>query len=295
MKLEIEYLKGLANNGGPSESQYVELGTLFKSINFRRKKGILSDSDIQKAWYELSDVFYTTDTMQGYAVLKPHGYAGDFIIIERIYSGWLSPKSHLVKWDHFFHAQEAPRAILNRKKYFLDILRSLRARDKKCNVLNIGCGPAQDVVEFLLEEKTQIFFECVDYDRNAIEYSFNKVQEKGLLSNVEFHRDNAFRFRPSKQFDLIWSSGLFDYLDDQNFKKLLMKQLAFVRAGGELIVGNFSLDNPTRDYMEFGNWFLHHRSPDDLIIMASECGVPREKIAVKSEPLGVNLFLHIIQ
>lgn len=295
MKLNIEYLKGLAENGGPAESQYEELGKLYKSVNSKRKKGIMTDSEMLSIWQALPDVFCTTDTMQGYALLKPHGYSGDFVIIERIYQGWLSPKSHLVNWDRFFHAQEAPRALINRKKYFLDILRSLRARENKCEVLNLGCGPTQDIVEFLSEGKCQIFFDCVDYDKDAIEYSFNKTKKKGLLSNIEFHLENALKFKPSKQFDLIWSAGLFDYLDEKTFKWLLMKQLSFIKTGGYLVIGNFSTNNPTRDYMECGNWFLYHRSSDDLIKMATECNIPREKIAVQSEPLGVNLFLHISQ
>ena len=215
------------------------------------------------------------------------------VIIERIYQRWLSPKEHLVNWDRFFHSQEAPRALLNRKKYFVDILNSLEEKDGKRDVLNIGCGPSQDVIEFLSQGKSHIFFQCVDYDKNAIEYSYNKIKEKGFLSNIEFHRDNALKFRPSKQYDLIWSAGLFDYLDAKTFGILLARQLDFIKPGGEIVIGNFSLNNPTRDYMECGNWFLHHRSPDDLIKIVTDCGISPEKISVKSESLGVNLFLHI--
>jgi extracellular factor (EF) 3-hydroxypalmitic acid methyl ester biosynthesis protein len=293
MQQEIEYLKILAEDGGPAESQYEELGNLYKTLNLKRKKGTMSESEVMSIWHALPDVFCTTDTMQGYALLKPHGYSGDFVIIERIYQGWLSPKEHLVNWDRFFHFQEAPRAILNRKKYFLDILSALDKKDGKRDVLNIGCGPSQDVVEFLSQGESHIFFECVDYDKDAIEYSYNKVKEKGFLSNLEFHRDNALKFRPSRQYDLIWSAGLFDYLDEKTFTMLLSRQLDFIKDGGELVVGNFSLNNPTRDYMECGKWFLYHRSPDDLIKIALECGVPREKVSIKSESLGVNLFLHI--
>ena len=85
LRLNIEYLKGLAENGGPVENQYEELGTLYKSINSKRKKGIMTDSEMLSIWQALPDVFCTTDTMQGYALLKPHGYSGDFVIIERIY------------------------------------------------------------------------------------------------------------------------------------------------------------------------------------------------------------------
>jgi extracellular factor (EF) 3-hydroxypalmitic acid methyl ester biosynthesis protein len=293
MRQEIEYLKALSDNGGPSENQYEELGELYKSINLKRKKGIVSEGEVMSVWQALPDVYCTTDTMQGYALMKPHGYSGDYVIIERIYQKWMSPKENLVNWDRFFHFQEAPQAIINRKKYFLDILCSLSKKDGKRDVLNIGCGPSQDVVEFLSQGESHLFFECVDYDKNAIEYSYNKVREKGFLSHIEFHRENALKFRPSRQYDLIWSAGLFDYLDEKTFKMLLMRQLAFVKDGGELVVGNFSLNNPTRDYMECGNWFLYHRTPDDLIKIASECDISRDKIVVKSESLGVNLFLHI--
>ena len=293
MLQEIEYLKILADNGGPMESQYEELNKMYKSINKKHKEGLMSEGDVMSIWQSLPDVYITTDTMQGYVLMKPHGYSGDFIIIERIYQGWLSPKRHLVNWDRFFHAQEAPRAVVNRKKYFVDLLCSFNTTDTKREVLNIGCGPSQDVIEFLSKGKSRIFFECVDYDKDAIEYSYNKVKEKGFLSNIEFHRENAFKFKPSKQYDLIWSAGLFDYLDEKTFKMLLTRQLDFVKTGGKLVIGNFALNNPCRDWMECGNWFLYHRSPDDLIKIASECGIAREKIAVESEPLGVNLFLHI--
>jgi SAM-dependent methyltransferase len=293
MRQEIEYLKELEKNGGPTENQYEELGNLYKSVNIRRRQGMISKEDMISLWETVPDVNCTTDTMQGYVRLKPRGYDGDFVIIERIYSGWLSPKEHLVNWDRFFHVQAAPRAVINRKDYCINILRSLNAQDSHRDVLNIGCGPIQDIVEFLSEGKSKVFFECVDYDKGAIEYSFNKAQKMGLLSNIEFHRDNAFKFKPSKQYDLIWSAGLFDYLNEDIFKMLLSKLLVFVKPGGELAIGNFSLNNSSRDYMECGEWFLHHRSPDDLIKIATDCGVPREKVFVQSEPLGVNLFLHI--
>lgn len=293
MRQEIEYLKMLAEKGGPAESDYEELNHLYTSLNQRRKKGTLTEGDVMNIWQSLPDVYITKDTMQGYALLKPHGYSGDYVIIERIYQGWLSPKEHLVNWDRFFHCQEAPRAIINRKKYFLNILNALQEKDGKRDVLNIGCGPSADVIEFLSQGNSHVFFHCIDYDKDAIEYSYHKVKEKGFLKNIEFHRDNAFKFKPSRQYDLIWSAGLFDYLDEKTFRMLLTKQLAFIKSGGELVVGNFSVDNPTRDYMECGNWFLYHRSPEDLIKIARDCGIERDKISVKSESLGVNLFLHI--
>jgi len=63
---------------------------------------MISEEEVMGIWQALPDIYCTTDTMQGYVLMKPHGYSGDFVVIERIYSGWLSPKQHLINWDRFF-------------------------------------------------------------------------------------------------------------------------------------------------------------------------------------------------
>lgn len=63
--------------------------------------------------------------------------------------------------------------------------------------------------------------------------------------------------------------------------------------GGELVIGNFSSTNPSRDYMEFGEWFLHHRCEEDLINLAKHSDIDYKNIIVDSEPFGVNLFLRL--
>ncbi len=64
---------------------------------------------------------------------------------------------------------------------------------------------------------------------------------------------------------------------------------------GEFIIGNFSTSNPSRDYMEFGEWNLFHRSYSDLIALAHKIGIDRNFVEVLEEPTGVNLFLRIIK
>jgi SAM-dependent methyltransferase len=46
---------------------------------------------------------------------------------------------------------------------------------------------------------------------------------------------NIFRFRPGHLYDLVWSAGLFDYLDDRTFRVLLEKLLRLVAPGGWLL------------------------------------------------------------
>ncbi len=291
MLVELDYLAGLASRGGPIENQYAELNSVFASINKRRKQGIITDCDLETLWRNTSDAFYSPDTMQGFVITKPYGYAGDFEIIERIYEVWKSPKEHLVNWDNYFHAQTAPHAVRNRRHYFLSLLHELHDENTVTRVLNIASGPARGVREFLSTKNGSMFFECVDHDKHAVAYASSRAQQ--VSSHVQFHLANAFHFDSENTFDLVWSAGLFDYLDDRAFKILLKRLLRFVTAEGELVVGNFSPNNSTRDYMEFGNWNLNHRTVHHLIDLARESGVADENISVHSEPLGVNLFLHI--
>lgn len=82
-------------------------------------------------------------------------------------------------------------------------------------------------------------------------------------------------------------------LPDRHFVRLLTRMKSWVKSGGEVVVGNFSPTNPSRPYMELVmDWVLIHRTPEDLIRLATDAGFESSAVRVGSEPLGVNLFLH---
>lgn len=293
---QLDYLKYLTSNGGPEPSDYDELTACFRSIGEHVRAGRLRyEEGLSVWWKQLGEAFSSPRTMQGFVVMKPHGYAGDFEIIDRIYQYWMSPHAHLVKWDRYSHEQAAPRAVRNRKTYFRNLVAGfVQSRPpRKMDILNVGSGPARDILECLhsQQDSGRLSFDCLDQDNKAIAYAENVVKE--FSSQVRFILCNAFKYRPENDYDLIWSAGLFDYLDDKAFCFLLSRLFGYVKNGGEVVIGNFSENNPSRDYMESGNWFLHHRSEGRLLELAGSCGVPAGNIAVEKEQEGVNLFLRI--
>ena len=128
-------------------------------------------------------------------------------------------------------------------------------------------------------------------DKNAIHYASTLLKKHS--DKVSFLNKNILRFSPDKKYDLVWSAGLFDYFNDEVFKKLLTRFLNHVKPGGEMIVGNFCTTNPDLLYMEIVDWKLYHRNTEDLIRLALECGINREQISVEKEPEAVNLFIRI--
>jgi len=235
------------------------------------------------------------NTMQGFALHKPHGYPGDFEIIDRIYTNHVSSQPSLRKWDVFFHSQAAAQAVRNRKEYFHHVVHELldRHHSQKSTILNVASGPARDVLEFFQKcPQADVEIHCVETDIRAIEHARSLCS--GFLDRIVFHNVNAFRFKCDAKFDLVWSAGLFDYLPDSLFRRLTRHLLSFVRADGELIIGNFGPANRMQPYMEvLGEWKLHHRDEGSLLALAANCGAPPGCARVGSEHCGVNLFLHL--
>jgi cyclopropane fatty-acyl-phospholipid synthase-like methyltransferase len=137
-----------------------------------------------------------------------------------------------------------------------------------------------------------ISFDLVDYDQNAIDFS--SAKNKKFEKLISYHKVNVLRFEPYMRYDLIWSAGLFDYFKEKHFVYLLKKYINYVAEGGELVIGNFSTENPSQILMEVvSEWYLNYRTREDLLKIAGEAGLLNRKVFVDAEALGVNLFLNI--
>lgn len=280
----MKKLLNIILNDGPLESDYPELKKVIEgTIDFTTEE----EAYLQKF---LSPIL-TLDTIQGHAYLKPYGYSGDFEIIDKIYTSWESSNPKLKRWDKFFHSLEAPKAVRNRKEYFIKLIQSLT--NKEANVLNIGSGPGRDIKEYFDTSKSSLVkFDCIDFDEKAIDYATDVC--KDYLENINFININIFRFKAEKKYDLIWSAGLFDYFTDKQFVRLLKQLKEYVAKDGMLVIGNFSKNNPSQPYIEkYASWNLNHRSKEELIDLALSTGCTSDSIEIHSEEEGINLFMHI--
>ena len=214
-------------------------------------------------------------------------------MIDRMYTNHVSTDESCSVWDNYFQKQPAPKAVRNRKKYFINKMTSLNKIDNQVKVLNLASGPCRDILElFLIKEENSVFnFDCVELDTNAIAYATNLLEEYN--KKVNFINKNIYRFNPDSGYHIIWSAGLFDYFDDKTFVRIL-KRCIDANPKAKIIIGNFSNANPTAPYMEIiGEWFLNYRSPVKLLSLAKEAGADPNKIDIEMEPEGVNLFLNI--
>jgi SAM-dependent methyltransferase len=289
-----EQLGEWIQRGGPHPRDYGQLNRAIRRLGDEVRAGHIQHAEIRSTLKRVA-LQHFQGTMQGASILKKHGYSGDFEIIDQIYQVQVSADPMQRRWDLFFHAQSAPNAVRNRKAYFHQLLRTHAARCEHAplRVLNIASGPARDLREwFDANPDASVQVDCIELDPQAI--AFSKQLCARYLDRIQFHHQNALRFVPEERYDLIWSAGLFDYLTDRLFVRLVRSLRPFLKPGGELVVGNFSELNASRDYMELmGDWFLEHRSEEKLAQLAQQAGARPEQVRVMWEPEGVNLFVHV--
>lgn len=293
MKALLNEFGRIVEKGGPETTDYSRVNRLMDLFGDYMKKGELLAEQLPDIWNRFGDVF-SLKTLQGHVCRKPHGYAGDFEIIENMYLRKTSAEPHLVTWDNYFLSCRASRAVRNRKEYFKTLLAGIEKKKpgEKIHVLNIGSGPGRDMYEYFTENPgTRINIDSIDMDKKAVKYA--ELLCEDYLDRITFYNRNALRFRPKKSYDLIWSAGLFDYLNDKVFMHLIDRYSNYLKPEGVMVIGSFSTRNPCINYMELAQWSLNHRTEDELSHLARRCGFNDSKTMIDREPEGINLFLHM--
>jgi extracellular factor (EF) 3-hydroxypalmitic acid methyl ester biosynthesis protein len=288
----LDQLGEIESKGGPTPDEYSQVMRLFDAIAAARGYGRAEEPI--RSFIKRSPSFSTTRTMHGFVCVRPHGYAGDFEIIDRIYRRHVSEDCRHTAWDHFFHAGDAAKAVRARKAFCVNLFNHHALRlEQGAEILNVASGPCRDVLEFK-SQGTQFAelsrVHCVDMDENAIAYASKLLN---AYRGITFERRNVLRAFFEPKYDLVWSGGLFDYFNDRVFVTVLKRLYAAVRPGGELVVGNFSPLLSTRSYMEFGDWRLNYRDATRLRELAEAAEATAASIVVDSEEMGLNLFLRL--
>jgi len=214
---------------------------------------------------------------------KPLGYPGDFIIMNYIYdfhNRYLGNSSYEKLLNFYTCSIPISASVVKRKDFFkkkiLEVLHSRRFP----KVLSVGSGPARELLELVREARIvkPLYFDCLDFEKRALDYVRNELQkveskEKSYL-HIGFINKNILDLIKNrkientvKKYDLVYASGLFDYLFIRTAKKVVENLYTLLGKKGVLIVTNAKKENAThRVYYEMlGGWYLHHRAKEELL------------------------------
>ncbi len=233
---------------------------------------------------------------------KPHGYAGDFEMLDQIAHDQIDQELLPGAFDRYFQDQAAPKAVRNRTQQIADqIVQTVRRRSDHVKICSVGSGPAADlkraIEQLETNETSRMEVALFDLDPTALELAKSRLE--AFQVNVNAHRVNLFRIARVQKLsslladsDLIFCSGLFDYLSHDDAVGMLRMFWQQLRQDGRLMAFNFSTQNRSRAYMEwFGNWYLVYRTIDQMRQLALDAGWSDDQFTVRSEAENVNLFI----
>lgn len=241
------------------------------------------------------------------AYTKPLGYAGDYEMMNMLYRDHAEGDTLFGKALNLYATQEsAAQANVNRLDYLCAKIRAAVEARGHVRLASIGCGPAREL-GVLLERNPELGrhleVALIDQEERVLVYCERTLSPLAAKTGVklQFIRESVRRLLGARKLkdalgerDLIYSAGLFDYLNQRSFSALLSGLYDALGPSGHLCVGNVGSHNPTRYTMEYLlEWFLIHRSPAELEEFARALRPGPTRIEVDAEPSGVNLFLRI--
>lgn len=286
-------LKEFICNEQLSRENFLQLEELLAITAYEYKMGDIEKEDITAINLSFEKEFLE-NTLHGRGFLKPNGYPGDYLFLDRIYTNHIATNPKFAIWDEYVQQNGAPDAVRNRKEYFKQLVKVKAKSATKIDVLNIISGSGRELSELYNTMPIKnIHTTCVEIDDEAI--AFSKELNKNHLEHINYVNSNIFRYQSKQTYDFIWSAGLFDYLNDKAFVKLLGRLKQWQKPGGELVIGNYNkAHNPSRDYMEIlGDWHLIHRTESELLHLGIAAGFSEDEIHVTRMPDNIILYLHL--
>lgn len=216
-----------------------------------------------------------------HAFEKPRGYPGDAALLDLIYrdvpfGGEMTRLgAQLYAWSADGAAMQSVR---ERRLILAALIDRIAAERSRPRVLSLACGHLREaqrsaaVCTGAIEEIV-----AVDQDEQSLEL----VRREQAANRVTTVRASIRRMLVDPKvygdFDLIYSAGLSDYLEDAVTRQLTSSMFAALRPGGTLLVANFAPSLRETGYMEaMMEWKLIYRDEADVARFSAD--LPAEQV-----------------
>ena len=245
--------------------------------------------------------------------LKPRGYSGDSEMMRMLYRNEYEGETTFSKLMHKHPLKHpAARAVRNRRKLVTQKLiegqnGNSSLSGEKLKVLSVACGPAFEMQDILLtpEDCDKYHFSLLDQDRQALYEAATLIDQiernLGAKIYVDFLDESVRTMLASSElrekwglFDYIYSMGLFDYLTPPVASAVLGKLYQLLKPGGNMLIGNFHVSNPSKCYMEYWlDWVLYYRTEEDFMDLLRNA--ESNEVTVFFEDSGSQMFLQVVK
>jgi extracellular factor (EF) 3-hydroxypalmitic acid methyl ester biosynthesis protein len=245
--------------------------------------------------------YFSKSRLMHHARTWPHGYEGDYEMLEAIYRN--EPMSTGLGYylDRHFLSNVLAEAVRNRKEFMRSLLAEELLKRKGPKILNLASGSGRELGELAGEIKASgATVTCVDFDADALQFSQKLFAAAGLLpGHASFRKYNVQKMvnrdRNRKEFgpqDVVYSIGLFDYLGDGMLVRLLGALYDLLAPDGKLIA---SFKDCTRYNHRYYQWMsdwstFFQRTEEQCRALFDRAGIPAGSLALHRDGSGPIIF-----
>jgi extracellular factor (EF) 3-hydroxypalmitic acid methyl ester biosynthesis protein len=242
---------------------------------------------------------------------KPLGYAGDYEMVNMILRDPVEGSSLFAKLLNVYILLQAPaeghrnRVVYLEEKLVQETRRCSRM-GRNSRVLNLGCGPAKEIQNFLAHEdlSDRANLTLLDFNDETLAHTGKLLEEIKMknrrMTQIQMVKKSVHQVlkefsRPQAggEYDFIYCAGLFDYLNDRVCKRLMNIFYDMLAPGGLLVATNVDASNPIRKTMEYiFEWHLVYRDAKQFEALRPD-NAHEGSYNVRAETTGSNIFIEV--
>lgn len=242
---------------------------------------------------------------------KPLGYAGDYEMMNMIWRNQPEGRTLFAKFLSAYILNQGPAiSVRNRvrevHRLLADEIIRVKSSGQTPAIFSVGCGPAREIELLMASPVSDATSYCLmDFNEETLAHARSSLEvvrrrhsraasfEFSKRSVYQLMRENSRSQSQHEGFDVIYSSGLYDYLNDRVSRTVNSRLYEQLKPGGVLIVTNFDRSNPIRKMMEYAfEWYLIHRNSRQMEAMIPP-EVAAEDCSIWADHTGINVFLEI--
>ncbi len=217
---------------------------------------------------------------------KPRGYPGDALLLDWIYQDYRlqnKPAFRSSNSSIYTTISNVPAAVAVRwrKQHLATLIDDVANQTPDANVLAVACGHLREAESSVALQRGLVKqLVALDQDTQSLSEVELRYTSQGMavVPTPALIRDVITGKYKLDDYDLIYSAGLYDYLDDKVAKKLSATLFHALKPGGRLVLTNFLKDTHDIGWGEaMMDWFLIYRDQADIEAFADD--IPKDQIA----------------
>jgi len=218
------------------------------------------------------------------AYMKPRGYAGDAEMLDYIYGReeqWAIPPGTTALGKEVFEyttGSSASEAVRARRGFLADFIDRAAQEVRRPHLLAVAAGHLREASLTAAVRRRRLGrFVALDADPlslQEVERCYGAYGVETVPASIRQLLSCQFALG---QFDLIYATGLYDYLHLPAARRLTHALFQMLRPGGRVLVANFLPGIEAVGYMEsYMDWRLIYRTRRDMLDIADE--IPQAQI-----------------